>query len=250
VDSRPAPFVESLPPARADRYTGPETIIGEPMPGIDFAAARLSSELLVDPEAPGVVQPGTAEAEALAIAQTARPAPAFVRNAENAERWQSPLMKATLTMLALLLAVGLLLQWAHHNRNMIAARWPGTQPLLAAWCATADCTIEAPQNLADVHIESSVLTPASPPSGSPDGASAVKLSVVLRNHGDTKVALPSLDVTLTDGAGQVVSRKALAPADFGIKSPELATGAETSLQVVLTTGTRKAAGYTVDVFYP
>ncbi|CAN5422673.1 hypothetical protein BH09PSE5_BH09PSE5_13980 [soil metagenome] len=217
---------------------------------VDFADARFNSELLVDPETR--IDPAArnlAQAEALAVAQQTKPAPAFVRAAESAERWQSPLVRASLTMLALVLMLGFALQYVHHNRNMVAAKWPGMEPMLAQWCAMAGCTIEAPQNIADVRIESSALTPA-PASASSPTASAVTLSVVLRNHGETKVALPSIDVTLTDNAGKMLSRRSLSPADFGIADAVLATGAESTLQAVLSTGERKAAGYTVDVFYP
>lgn len=224
-----------------------------PVTSGDFADARFNTALLGDSDtAPPVDRPrslvaGRDDHQAHAQASVA---PSFVRKAESVEKWQSPLVRASLIMLALLLAIGLALQYVHHNRNMLAARSPGMESWLAQWCSIAGCKIEAPQNIADVHIESSSLTPAAAPASAPGAPSAVKLQVVLRNHGETKVALPSLDVTLTDSAGQLLSRRALSPTDFGISQAVLATGAESTLQVVLTTGERKAAGYTVDVFYP
>lgn len=249
VEGEDEALEESLAPGQSTHDSGPETVIGSSLADVDFADARHSSELLLDPDAAGrAFEPGTAEAEALAIAEQARPAPGFVRKADSRARWQSPLARAGLTVLALLLALGLLLQYVHHDRDLIAARWPAAEPALQAWCGIAGCTIQAPRQLADVRIESSKMTPAPSADGVADGA--VRLSVVLRNHGAIRVLLPSLDVTLTDNAGRTVSRRALSPADFGVTDPVLPSGAESTLQAVLDTGERKAAGYTVDVFYP
>lgn len=249
VEGEDETLEESLAPGQSTHDGGPETVIGGSLADVDFADARHSSELLLDPDAAGrPFEPGTAEAEALAIAEQARPAPGFVRKADSRARWQSPLARTGLTVLALLLALGLLLQYVHHDRDLIAARWPAAEPALQAWCGIAGCTIQAPRQLADVRIESSKMTPAPSAAGVADGA--VRLSVVLRNHGAIRVLLPSLDVTLTDNAGRTVSRRALSPADFGVTDPVLPSGAESTLQAVLDTGERKAAGYTVDVFYP
>ncbi len=71
----------------------------------------------------------------------------------------------------------------------------------------------------------------------------------MRNRGALTLVLPSIDLTLTDGNGRLVARRALAPRDF--RAPEIiAPGAETSLQTVLTAGAASVVGYTVEIFYP
>ena len=77
-----------------------------------------------------------------------------------------------------------------------------------------------------------------------------KLSVVLRNHGRAQVMLPYLELTLTDEQGQLVSRRALAPAELGARQQGLASGAELPLQMAFGVGDQRVVGYTVEIFYP
>ena len=80
-------------------------------------------------------------------------------------------------------------------------------------------------------------------------AGRIRASITLRNRGTLTLALPSIDLALTDGNGRLVARRALAPRDF--RAPEvLAPGAEASLQTVLTAGPASVVGYTVEIFYP
>ena len=91
---------------------------------------------------------------------------------------------------------------AHQFRDTIAARWPASQPALLAWCGLLGCTLEAPRRIDDVG-------------GREHGAGArartrcFKLAVTVRNHGAVAVAMPSVDLTLTDPSGQLVARSVL-----------------------------------------
>ena len=82
------------------------------------------------------------------------------------------------------------------------------------------------------------------------GLDAYKLSVVLHNRAGVPLALPSVDLTLTDPAGQLVARRVLSPAELGASQNVLAPGAEASLQATLSAGDKQLLGYTVEVFYP
>jgi hypothetical protein len=62
--------------------------------------------------------------------------------------------------------------------------------------------------------------------------------------------MPSIDLTLTDNAGQLVARRALNPSDFRATDAVVAPGGESALQVLLSTGNPRVSGYTVEVFYP
>jgi hypothetical protein len=91
-------------------------------------------------------------------------------------------------------------------------------------------------------VESTALTRAS-------ASDAFRLSVVLRNRATTLLAVPWIDLTLTDASGQLVARRALSPQDFRVSSTTLAAGSELAMQVLLSAGGR-VAGYTVEIFYP
>jgi hypothetical protein len=143
---------------------------------------------------------------------------------------------------AILLAV-LALQAGHHFRDLIATRWPDAKPALAAWCVELACSIDLPKRIEDVSVESSALTRVAAPD-------AFKLSVALHNRGAMAVALPSVDLSLTDASGQLVARRVLTPRDFRVVSPFMQPGAESALQVVLATAGARVTGYTVEIFYP
>ncbi len=209
----------------------------------DFEDARFNSELFADevivqaPDAPepsiGDVVPGDA----------AEATPEFLRRAEQRARWDKPAVSVALALVCGVLLLALAGQVAHHFRDLIAATYPQTRPALAALCEMAGCRIEPLRRIDAIVIESSALTSA--PTGN-----AIRLSVVLRNRGTLPLAMPAIDLSLTDPGGQLLARRALLPADFGKADATLAANAETPLQLVLAVEGRRPSGYTVEPFYP
>ena len=171
--------------------------------------------------------------------------PAFLRDAELRARWQSPRARALLGLATLALGTTLALQAAYHLRDPIAAHWPATRPLLEAMCGRLDCSLGPLQRIDDIAVESSSLTRAAEP-----GVDALRLTVVLRNRGALTLAMPMVDLSLTDGNGELVARRALAASDFDRASATLAPASEASLQLAFSTDGRRVAGYTVEIFYP
>jgi predicted Zn finger-like uncharacterized protein len=171
-------------------------------------------------------------------------APSFVREAERAARWQRPVVRRLTVAAVLALPVLLAAQVALHHRDLVAARWPGSADLLAALCAPLNCSVRAPRSLDAVSVESSGLTRV-------EGAPLYKLQVAVRNRADWAVAMPALDLTLTDPRGEIVTRRVLRAADLGGGAPDaLAAGAEWSALATLDVGDRRVTGYTIDLFYP
>ena len=211
---------------------------------LDFPDARFDSDMLTGDSADD--EPGFAPGRPFdfgeeSVAQTA--APEFMRHAQRDARRRSPMMSTLLNMSALMLLTALVLQGGHHFRDLIAARWPVLKPALTAWCGVASCSIESPRRIEDVSVESSALARASV-------VDAFRLSVTLRNRGVMTVALPSVDLSLTDPTGQLVARRVLKPSDFRATSSLMQPGADSALQLVLATGSAPVTGYTVEIFYP
>jgi predicted Zn finger-like uncharacterized protein len=169
--------------------------------------------------------------------------PEFVRSAEQQAQWERSPRRAALAGTVLVLALLLALQWAHHFRDLVAARWPATAPLLAAWCDSLGCKLAPPRRIDAIAVESTALARA----GAPD---VFRLSVTLRNRETIALALPAIELSLTDGSGQLVARRVLAPADFRVAAPVIAAGAEQTMQLLLTAGSGRVSGYTVEIFYP
>jgi len=209
----------------------------------EFADAQFNTDMLLDAAAP---EDGAAalELSTLPDAPTEAPAPDFVTSAERAHRWQRPRARWGLSAAAVLLVGTLGAQAMHHFRDTVAARWPQARPLVVAWCEALGCRIELPRRVEDITVESTSLT------HSVAGSDAFKLSVTLRNRGSAPVALPSVDLSLTEASGQLVARRALAPGDFRVASLGLDAGADATLQLMLSAGNRRVTGYTVEVFYP
>ncbi len=178
-----------------------------------------------------------------------RPQPSFVRRADRAARWQQPRVRRALAATAVLATLVLLGQAAHSYRDLLAARWPATRPLLAQACSALGCTVQAPRLIDALVVDSSGLLRV-------ERSSVYRLSVTLRNQDLLDVALPALDLTLTDTQGRLVSRRVLNVQELGQppNQTHLAAGAELLLQATLQTPEASAgqavAGYTIELFYP
>ena len=207
----------------------------------DFADARFDTD--IPPEEPESVllEPTTVDPDA--VTRDGAEAPEFIRVAERQARWQSSGVRKLLAVAVVGLSVALAGQAAHHFRDSLAARSPGLQAALTAWCDVAGCRIAPPRRIDDITVESTAL--ARDPS-----SDAFRLSVVLRNKAATTAAVPWIDLTLTDASGQLVARRALSPKDFRSRLDAMPADGEASLQALLSTGSTRVVGYTVEVFYP
>jgi hypothetical protein len=184
------------------------------------------------------------EPRAEADARTA-PLPRFVRQADRAARWRSRPLRLTVTALSVLLAALLGAQAVYTWRDTIAARAPALKPALLAACGVLQCTIGPARRIADLGVEASGLLRV-------EKSSLYKLSLTLRNRADIALALPALDLSLTDGEGRLVARRVLSPTELGLAAATIAAGQDLPIQAVLQLGREAPAvsGYTVELFYP
>ncbi|HEX3140572.1 MAG TPA: zinc-ribbon and DUF3426 domain-containing protein [Rhizobacter sp.] len=218
---------------------------------VDFADAQFNTALLADGAKParsgksggtGIARSSVKEARAKQ--EAARRGPGFVQQAKQRERWRSPAMRAMLSFMGLALTAALVGQAAYHFRDLWAAQWPMARPWLAKGCEWLHCEIGAPRRIDDVVVDSSTLSPA-------PGGNGYRLALVLRNRSSLPLAMPWVEVSLTDPSGQLVARRALAPADFRVNPAVLAPGSESNLQALLSSSdARRISGYTVEIFYP
>ncbi len=180
--------------------------------------------------------------------------PGFMQKAERDQQWRRPHMRVmlytALTGSALLLAAQVTLAY----RDLAAARFPFTKPVLEGLCAGLGCTVQAARAIDSLAVESSGLIRV-------ERTPQYRLQVTLRNRAQLELALPALDVTFTDSRGEVISRKVLLPQDLGSTiDPKagshggvVAAGREVTLQGTLQASAAAAegvAGYTVELFYP
>ncbi len=194
----------------------------------------------VDSAAPG--------ADPHAPGATSAPLPSFLRQADRAARWRRPRVRTALAAAALVSTVGLAAQVAHSWRDLVAARWPATTPLLSAAGRALGCTLGPPRLIDALVVESSGLLRV-------ERSALYRLSVSLRNREAHAIAVPAVDLTLTDTRGRVIARRALRPEELGAAGTGGApAGRELLLQATLQARTdtpgQVVAGYTIELFYP
>lgn len=199
---------------------------------LDSDASEDGERMTLPPWAPTMVEPAPQEVS-------------FVREARRQALWRRPAARAALMLLAGILVLALGLQWALQQRDRLAAAQPRLKPWLAALCAPFACRIGPPRQIDAVAIEGS--------SFSRLGPDAFRLSLSLRNSAATEVAMPSLELTLTDLQDQAVLRRVLHPAELGAPPALAASGewsASTALVVDAQAGAARVAGYRLIAFYP
>lgn len=168
----------------------------------------------------------------------------FLRQAELASRWQRPRVRAALAALTLLLGGLLGAQLTWQFRDALQALFPQATPLLQAFCAAAGCELKPWHRIDALTVENSALTVAG-------NGNNYKLRINLHNKAAYAVALPWVDLSLTDGNGALVARRMLPPSDFNLSaSGSLGAHAEETLQIVFSTGAQRVSGYSIEIFHP
>ena len=153
-----------------------------------------------EPEIPAV--PVSAQEEFQAIDEIS-----FVRDAHSKAFWTSPLVRALLALICLVLLAALALQWMVRQKDVLAAQQPRLTPWLQAMCQPLGCEIRPLRRIESLVIDSA--------SFSKTGPDAYRLTFVLKNTGAAALEIPALEVTLTDSQEQALVRRVVMPAQFG-----------------------------------
>ncbi|NML47965.1 DUF3426 domain-containing protein [Ramlibacter sp. G-1-2-2] len=249
--SRPMPLATLAGSARPSRDFPLDSQAPEPTE-LDEPFVFRRSDLLESDAGPSVYPPSgphmdsrlpsedDEEAEATALREVS-----FVRHARRKAFWKRPLVRVFLTLLLLALAALLALQYAWQERDRLALLQPQLRPALGLMCERLHCTLGPPRQIESVVIDSSGFNRLR--------NDTYKLSFALRNTARTDVAMPSLELTLTDAQDQPLLRRVLAPADLGARDAAIAAGSDWSGAVgivVNTSGGSRVAGYRLLAFYP
>lgn len=171
----------------------------------------------------------------------------FVRDARRQAYWRKPLVRAVLAMFAVGLLGLLGLQFAVQQRDALLAFEPRSKPWLQMLCQPFACELGAPRRIEAVVIDGSSFNKA-------DGIGSYRLSFAIKNTSANVVAMPSLEISLTDNQDQAVVRKVVSPSQLGVSNGLLAANAEFSntliVQVQSGTPATRVSGYRLLAFYP
>lgn len=172
-------------------------------------------------------------------------APEFLR-AERRRRGFSVVFGGGSAVLTLLLFV----QAAVLFRTEFVTRWPSLRPALVQLCAVTGCTVSWPTR-ADLLAVVGTELQAIP------GTDVLELRTVIRNRASFKVALPAIEVSLTDTQNRTIARKVFAPVDYLSSSGEpaaridegLGAGSDYEVRIAFEARGVSAVGFVVYPFY-
>jgi predicted Zn finger-like uncharacterized protein len=251
----PGPVTMTVaPPAAMMHSPAPRATPVEPvspeavMPDLSAAQALRADDLpllsrpsALDDESPSQYDPSQYEDQM--AADTDLQDLSFVRQARRKAFWRRPWVRALAGVLVLMLGGLLALQYAVHDRDRLAAVEPALRPWLVALCQPLHCRVAPLRQVDSVVIDSS--------SFSKLRTDAYRLNVTLKNQAAVDLAMPSVELTLTDTQDHPVIRRVLQPSDLGAVSI-IPAASDWSGSITLTTGPGSAriAGYRLLAFYP
>ena len=220
------PFVEpALEPPQWDAEGDP--VEGEPMP--------------LDAEVESENPPWQAHAEQ----EVSGPAVSFLHATESPSLWSRRWVRWLLAIGGLALSVSLALQLVLHERDRIAANWPDAKPVLQALCLGLGCVIEPLKAIDSITVDSSSFNRIR--------GDVYRLQIAIKNTSRTELALPALELTLTDTRDAAVLRRVLLPTDFQTPARSIAGGADWSAALTVSVAgaasPARIAGYRVLAFY-
>lgn len=148
--------------------------------------------------------------------------------------------------LGVILVLGLLAQGLYRERDQVAALFPELKPVLHSVCDVLGCRVSPLQRIEDWVIDSAAFHQV--------GQETFELRFTVKNKAPLALALPAIELTLTDLADQPVMRRVFTPAELGATVESRAVAGEWSATAYLhiraeAAGVR-ALGYRLLVFYP
>ena len=200
--------------------------------------------------APGTPRESEADAVAAAVPEPAIDADdtqhfSFVRQAQRRAAWRKPWVRVLGGLMASLLMLLLAGQVALHERHRWVALHPEWRPLLQHACEPLACTIEPFRQIESVLIDSSALVR--------EQEGLFRLEVGMKNTSGLVLAMPALELSLTNTDDEVVLRRVLLPTDWDTPPDTLAPQATASLVVRLLLSDAaelRMEGYRALLFYP
>jgi len=170
----------------------------------------------------------------------------FLRRADPRSVWHHAAVKAALLLVAILLGLGLGAQWVYQERDRLAASRSEFRPALQALCDILHCSIRPLQQVEFIVIDSAAFNKI--------GSDRYRLSFTIRNSANLALALPSIELTLTDFQDRAVVRRVLSPKQLFASSDSLAATSDWPLTVTLGVKSEVSlpdvAGYRLLAFYP
>jgi hypothetical protein len=159
--------------------------------------------------------------------------------------WVKPVVRVGLALVSMFLVLTLLAQWVYFERSRLAVMQPDLKPFLAAACELVGCDLQPLKIIDAMVIESAAFTALDKDS--------YRLSFAVKNTDTVPVAIPDVELTLTDFQEQIVYRRVFSTQDLNAAT-ELAPGTTwpvaVNVRVDPSSGSPRVLGYRLLAFYP
>jgi hypothetical protein len=150
-------------------------------------------------------------------------------------------------LLSLTLAAEVLLFF----RTSFIVHFPETRPVMNALCVPLGCTAQWPMRPEFLAVVSSELQAV-------PGTDGMELDALIRNRAAFPMALPAIELTITDSRNQPVARKVFLPADYQKTRPDATTPVDDSIpaesdlpvRILFELPGAGASGFIAYPFYP
>jgi predicted Zn finger-like uncharacterized protein len=256
VESAPPMVVPDAESAEESFGTGRNEPAQEPALSIEVPDGGLWVEpavddgVAVDPLSPGhavVSMPDEHDAVETPRSDEMAETPSFMREMPApAVARPSPRRRLAYAVVAALLALLMVMQLLVHERDRLVASAPGLKPLLEGACVLLQCSVAPLKQIESVQIDSASFAKVRP--------EVYRLSLTLRNTASTDLALPAIELSLTDTQDDPLLRRVILAGELGLSGETLAAGSEASISLLLgvknVDGNEQFAGYRVLAFYP
>jgi predicted Zn finger-like uncharacterized protein len=195
-------------------------------------------------EAPQV--PRYAQAEAKTLTSVDPNKLSFMRQARRNALWQHIAVRLSLGIVSLVLLSVLALQVAYVERDRIAATEPDSQMPLEMMCQWLDCQIQPWRKIDAIAIDSSTFSKVQ--------GDVYRLNFTLKSTSLVPLAVPALELTLTDMQDRAVLRRVVQTKELSGSKLVLEPGVEMSVTLPLRVKTdsddERISGYRLLAFYP
>jgi predicted Zn finger-like uncharacterized protein len=247
-----ADFSDEAQTRSAVEAVASERLTPRPMEG-EFSAAEIPAFVAeAEPETLDqdihLRDPGSAQAlaeMAKADQDLTLPDVSFVHAAQPESVRTRPGWRWGLRLSAGFLLLGLMFQVVVRERDWVAATLPETRPWLQTLCQPLACVVGPLKNIDAITVDSSSFNRIR--------ADVYRLQVTLKNTVRTELALPSVELTLTDTRDAAVLRRVLMPKDFSSAARSIPAGADWSGTLTVSVAgaaiPSRIAGYRVLAFY-
>jgi len=171
--------------------------------------------------------------------------PLFLQSLTHESTWVSRLWRLMLRMFTLLLVLTLLAQYMYQEHDRLAAFRTEMKPVLHWLCEPLGCRLSPLRSIESIVIESATFTKI--------GQDGFQLSFVVKNTASIDLALPDVELTLTDLTDETILRRILTPNELRATSETLPAHSEwvvtTALQVKPDSEIISILGYRLVAFY-